>query len=456
MLKLLQKMASEISLKMSEKSTLGIIGMSPGHVALLNYYVTQEVNRQRRIIDQDHPEVLALGLPTSDLKMLKSAADLCRDFGCDIIAIAESVPEATLQASFGYLSLPIFAVTQYTDDLRTLAVTLVDEMYKPRKTLRPCTYFISQEETNEALKRDCSDRSARMKQTYRRGGYPLLDKMYSKRFVGVLGGAGPLASAAFCQKCADFGVPFVLYSNTNAPSKHDFEMGVGPDYRGHYQNACDFFSKINPAAFVITCNTAHKRLGSYLDGFRRLQTVFVDIRGPALEDSVAQHGNKFILLGTNRTTGVGLGNGEIGIFEEFRVFHHLDIELFVCNPEQQDTVNSAIRDVKAGRLRNETAFPQLQEETSEAPIVGGNNSEMTDLAGLAVHSSAEVKIGAREKILKVVDELRALYGHKPVILACTELPLPFSMMELSHLGFIDPGQCLCEKVREMLFDTSNA
>ena len=445
-------MSTDSDAIINEKSTLGIIGMSPGHVALLNYYICMEVNRQKRILDQDHPEVLAIGLPTSDLKMLKSAAELCRDFGCDVIAIAESVPADTLQASFRYLGLPTFAVTQYADDLRTLAVTLVEEMYRPRKTLRPCTNFISREETSGALKKDCNDRSARMKQQYRRGGYPLIDKMYSKKFVGVLGGAGPLASAAFCQKCADFGVPFVLYSNTNAPSKHNFEMGVGPDYRGHYQNACDFFSKINPAAFVITCNTAHKRLGSYLDGFRRLQMVFVDIRGPTLEDSVSRHGSEFILLGTNRTTGVGLENGEIGIFEEFKTFHNLAIELYCCSAEQQEIINSAIRDVKAGRLRSENAFPQVQEESSELPNLDHNDTERSTSMQLAVEPTVDVKFGAREKILKVVGELRTLYGHKPVVLACTELPLPFSMMELSHLDFIDPGQCLCEKVREKLFN----
>jgi aspartate/glutamate racemase len=426
------------------RTSIGIIGMSPGNVAALNLRITQEIAKGGISIDQDHPEILAIGLPTSDINQLKSAANLCKDFGVDVIAIAETMQKSILRSNFSYLDLPIFALTDTADDLSALAAKVTARVCKPHDAIRPdILYDISDEEkTLHNLERDRVDRDTRMRRRMEQGGYSIL-RAYREGFVGVLGGAGPLASAAFLEKCTDFGVPYICYSNTSAPSKNDFETGAGPSYIEHYKNSCYFFAILQPGAFVITCNTAHMRLEQYMEPYQWLYNRFVDIRSGILdkERGATVIGSSFIILGTSRTTGVGLPPSEPGLYEAYRRKHAPVSTIVVSSESQQTVIESAIVDAKAGRF---SRISRLEEGPGgSAPVEAEEDSQSR--AGKGVH-----EMFAREKILFVVEELRAQHGDIPVVFGCTELPLPFSMLELSHYGFFDPGQQLIEGVRTFL------
>jgi aspartate/glutamate racemase len=423
------------------RTTIGIIGMSPGNVASLNLRITQEIARAGINLDQDHPEILAIGLPTSDIHMLKSAANLCKDFGADVIAVAGKIQKSILRATFSYLDLPIFAITEDTADFTALAVKVTARICKPHDAIRPdILYDISDEERiKHDLERDRVERDTRMRRRMEQGGYSIL-RAYQEGFVGVLGGAGPLASAAFLEKCTDFGVPYVCYSNTSAPSKNDFETGAGPSYIEHYKNSCYFFAILQPGAFVITCNTAHMRLEQYMEPYQWLYNRFVDIRSGVLDiDHGADViGSNFVILGTSRTTGVGLAPHESGLYEAYRRKFAPGSTIVVPSESQQAVIQSAIVDAKAGR------FSRV-----DRPERGPDDSDSDD-ENDASQGRGEHKMFAREKILSVVEEIRAVHGDIPVVFGCTELPLPFSMLELSHYGFFDPGQQLVECVRKFL------
>lgn len=148
----------------------------------------------------------------------------------------------------------------------------------------------------------------------------------------------------------------------------------------------------------IPCNTAHKRLeefaGSMFDSV-------IDIRGAVLSDN--KNATGFILLGTNPTTGVGLPEGEVGIYEKYRRIYFPEERPFVVpNEVQQAEIMSAIADVKAGEFKE-----------------------------------------AKAKIMRVIESIRALPGcNLPVILGCTELPLVFTTLELGKDGLLDPANSL--------------
>lgn len=416
--------------------TVGIASMSPGNAAGLNLRITENIAEAGISLDQDHPEMLVIGLPTSDIEKLKTAADLCKDFGADIIVIAETMPRAIMQHEFSYLGLPIFAMTEDVKDLDALAVKVIARMCKPHDRVRPNILFSDGDTIEGDLEKDRVERDMRMRRRQEQGWYPLLTE-FERKFVGVLGGAGPLASAAFLVKCAEFGVPFVCYSNTSAPSKNDYEVNGGPSYVDHYKNSCYFFALINPGAFVIACNTAHMRMGEYLRPYQSLYNRFVDIRSGILDESGQRIiGTKCIVLGTSRTSGVGLPDGEPGLYEDYRRMVGSESEIIVGTPEQQAIISSAIVDAKAGRM--------------SANMNGG--TEMDDEKESQASNDPESgEMFAREKILHVVNQLRAEHGEDyPVVFGCTELPLPFSMMEMSHYGLFDPAQRLVEVVRKKL------
>lgn len=414
------------------RATIGIVSMSPGNAASVNLKITEEIINAGITLDQHHPEILVVGLPTSDISLLKSAANICKDFGADVIVVAESMPSDVMHAEFSYLDMPIFAMIDEVPDITSLAAAVTAYLCKPQFHVRPNILYGRGLTVHEDLIADRNERDARMRRRGDQGGYPIL-KQYKEKFVGVLGGAGPIASAAFCLKCTDFGVPFVCYSNTSAPSKNDFEVNDGPNYIEHYKNSCHFFESICPGAFVITCNTAHMRINEYLQPFQNLYSRFVDIRSGILDNNGRRIiGDKCILLGTKRTTGVGLASGEAGLYEDYRRSFYSDYEIITGSTAQQKMISSAIIDAKAGLMSVASASEKNAND---------NSTQNGDI------------MYAREKILHVVNELRMEHGRDvSVVLGCTELPLPFSVMEMSHYGFFDPAQLLVEVVRKCLID----
>ena len=424
--------------------TIGIIGMSPVNVAQLNLHITKEISNAGINLDQDHPEILAVGLPTSSIRDLKSAAALCKDFGADVIAIAEKLQKHILRTNFSSLGVPVYAMTEDMQDMNALVTKVIARACKPHDAIRPDIMYSDDEKTELDLERDRFERDMRMRQREAQGGYTIL-KTFRGKFVGVLGGAGPLASSAFLQKCTDFGVPFICYSNTSAPSKNDFETGAGPSYIGHYRNSCYFFALLQPGVFVITCNTAHMRLELYLEPYQCLHNVFVDIRSGIIGGEASEVvGDKFIILGTSRTSGVGLPDGEPGLYEQYRRKSSPESNIIVCNAAQQRVISSAIVDAKAGRFSC-ISRPEIGPDGSVASQAEDSQSYVVDPEDMF----------AREKILSVVNELRLEYGDIPVVFGCTELPLPFSMVEMSHYGFYDPAQRLVEAVRHRLESTAS-
>jgi aspartate/glutamate racemase len=200
---------------------------------------------------------------------------------------------------------------------------------------------------------------------------------------------------------------------------------------------------IHPGAFVITCNTAHMRLREYLEPYQSLYCRFVDIRSGILDDNGRRIvGDKCILLGTKRTSGVGLSGGEVGLYEEYRRTFCSDSEIITGSSEQQDLISSAIVDAKAGLMTAASRPDATDEDTCSFQNSQGEGG------ALEIH-----EMYAREKIMYVVDALRSEHGSDvSVVFGCTELPLPFSMLEMSHFGLFDPGQRLVEVVRKKMLE----
>ncbi len=186
-------------------------------------------------------------------------------------------------------------------------------------------------------------------------------------------------------------------------------MGTGPSYIDHYRSTFSFLKRIGASRFAIPCNTAHKRLPEYIDA--ESLPLVVDIRKSVLDMNQNEEG--FILLGTNRTTGVGLPSGEVGTYEILRKDYPDQGPFFIPAVEQQERIMKAIYDVKAGQFES-----------------------------------------AKSGILSVINELRADNGHRRVILGCTELPLVFSDIELVEHELIDPAEDMATMAKRQIDEIS--
>lgn len=91
------------------------------------------------------------------------------------------------------------------------------------------------------------------------------DKQFGGRFLGVLGGMGPMAGATFMQRLvaltqADSDqqhVPAILWNDPRVPGRTAGYTGHGPDPLPWMQHGANGLVRAGALALAIPCNTAH-------------------------------------------------------------------------------------------------------------------------------------------------------------------------------------------------------
>jgi len=429
-------------LQQKHKGTIGIIGLEPLKVARLNRMIVEYCNKKGLIDDQHIPEILAIALPTSGTPLkpsdtLKDQLHLCEDYGCDVIAIADdkgdSKYDEALNEKYTRKGKRIKAfmssggeggdeasLKRLAAEVSEYALTIETPHKKPTAAFKDIGAGVF-EKLLTNLKDNQDTREAKIVYRMTRGGYPTINSIKESvgDVVGVLGGAGPLASAILFEELVKKGVPAIHSSVNGAPGKHRFEIEGGPSYIDYYCNEMKFFKQLGLGIVTIPCNTAHKRLEEFcVEG-----VSVIDIRLAALNSR--RYNPTLILLGTDITVGFkphtepgAAREKEAGIYESCRLnlaarAREEGVDFSIKNPfitpsaEQQELIMGAIYEVKAGNLR-----------------------------------------GAKDIILGVVKGLRREYGRDyGVILACTELPTPFGPIELGDHMLFDPAQSLAEAAR---------
>lgn len=383
------------SSKYKWKGTIGIVGLDPNAVAELNIGIVKYANNVGLTEDQHIPEIISVGVPTKDVRLLESQVELCKAMGADVIAFPQETKSSNISLNLqNRFKIPVHSITNNCDidDLAKITLNNAMDIQYP---IRPDILFHG--DNNDMVTGIQEDARARNKridkiiQGY--GGFPVL----SDPFTGIIGGAGPLASAQLSVKLAKERAPFVHVSANSAPGKHLYEIQKGPSYVPTYASIYDFLRKIGSYNIVVPCNTAHMRLNEFS---KNNTSSIIDIRKSVMDVNINEAG--FILLGTNRTVGVNC-NDETGLYEQLRHEYPDQGPFYVPSEEQQDKIMEAIFDVKAGKLEK-----------------------------------------AKETIFLITKSLRERYGDIKVILGCTELPLVFTTLELAENGFIDPAQDMAE------------
>jgi len=432
--------------KIKAKGTIGIAGLNPIEVAVLNKELIRQANLMGLDLDQKIPEIIAIGIASEDVKFFGDAINICADYGCDLIAIAHKIGDSKIKErikiGFQQDQLPIEIFSQDELSIEEYAKKILTHALSLEKPRRPNLVYgeseISKKTTEENLLKDRRDTTRRIKERMAHGGYPLLAHIDFQHFI-ILGGAGPAASAAQAFNFSQRGIPYIHISANNAPGKHLFEMGQGPSYVMHHQNSLTFAAtlgleqaqsakrKKSPKltfappfhSIIIPCNTVHRRLSEFCTieiGEEKidLSTEVIDIRNAAL--STCSNTDSVILIGTSTSVGrVGDSDDFVGTYEIYRRKYFDDSRkdsyvppFIIPNQLQQEKCMEAIFKIKAG-------------EFEEA-----------------------------KKILNgIIAEIRSENGNAQVFFVCTELPLAYTKQEMLDYKITDPSEALARMAKEM-------
>ena len=231
--------------------------------------------------------------------------------------------------------------------------------------------------------------------------------MRPEKTLGVLGGMGPAAAAEFLKILArdvpakdDSEHPkIIMLSDPDTPDRSDGLMGLGPDPLPVIRKNLLQLIEWGADVLAVPCNTAHY----FIDRFRDELTVplihIVEATVEAARD--LSKGNCSWLLATS-------GTQKSLIYPACAA--KMNYHFLKPSEEQQEIIQSSIRDVKAGNLK---------------------------LAG--------------EKIFNVVNDLWK-ERDVPVTMGCTELPIAYAASGLPNEKQVSSLKALSDACIQMLYE----
>lgn len=218
--------------------------------------------------------------------------------------------------------------------------------------------------------------------------------------IGILGGMGPAATADLMQKIIDMTkascdqehIPMIVDSNTRIPDRTKAIMGEGESPVAEMLASAKRLEAAGADFIIIPCNTAHHFLPEIID-----KTGIPFVHMPVeTADLLKQKGIKTAAVLATRGTYLS------GQYD--KVLADKDIRTLNPTPEQQETLMSLIYDYIKRGITEPSALP-------------------------------------RSEISALVNNLKS-EGAEALLLACTELPLAFSIMNLYDESCVDPTAVL--------------
>lgn len=218
--------------------------------------------------------------------------------------------------------------------------------------------------------------------------------------IGILGGMGPAATADLMQKIIDMTkadcdqdhIPMIVDSNTRIPDRTKAIMGKGESPVAEMLASAKRLEAAGADFIIIPCNTAHHFLPEIKD---KVGIPFVHMP--------VETANLLKQKGI-RTAAVLATRGTFLSGQYDKVLADKDIRTLNPTPEQQEKLMSLIYDyIKSGITK-----------PSDLP---------------------------RDEISALVTDLKSR-GAEALLLACTELPLAFSIMNLYDESCVDPTAVL--------------
>lgn len=178
-----------------------------------------------------------------------------------------------------------------------------------------------------------------------------INKIYPYLNIGVLGGMGPEASAAFYLRIIklfqtelnvrhNFEYPEMVIHNI--PSPDNVETSVGDELKTYLLNSVNLLEQAGMTLLAIPCNTAHIHIETLISASN------VEVMNILEETAKAVHHNEIkrvLLLGTKNTLKSGI---YLPYLEKY------NIEVVMPEPAHQEVITHAIMAVCDGSLNQAT------------------------------------------------------------------------------------------------------
>ena len=220
--------------------------------------------------------------------------------------------------------------------------------------------------------------------------------------IGILGGMGPAATADLMKKIIDRTdaatdqehIPMIVDSNTRIPDRTKAIKGEGPSPVDEMLASAKRLEAAGADFLIIPCNTAHHFI-SWIEDKVSIPIVSMTVETAELL----------------KTRGVGCAavlatEGTYLSGQYDKVLGERGIKVLNPDAKQQKTLMSLIYDyIKRGIT-----------EPSKLP---------------------------KDEIVRITDELK-VQGAEALLLACTELPLAFAILDLYDDSCVDPTAVLAE------------
>ena len=415
--------------------TIGIVGSDSLEVA--KFYtklveVAAEMGIQR---DQDHPPAIVCGMKMDTPESMMDAYKLTAVFGASFIVSTDSLTKRELikiQSELGTIKI-LYPLNDNVDELVSIALK---DAFNDIESLHEENGGFSYLGDKKSWENSKNGKELKK----------LSEVIESKNLIGVIGGAGTLAGAHFCERLAKHDVSFIMLSDTTAPDKNNALVMGGKDFLQRYQADIKLLRHF-VTHIAIPCNTAHIKkatfCGTFLkegdDDYARL----VDIGEATIKNIKASYpqSEDIIFLGTPATM-----NDPNSAFGPDKL-KNAKINAIKPNYEQLNKIYQAIYKVKGYK----------SDKIIEAHRRGEDITKMT----AEYIEFSKLKEEAKELILEVVEELRGKNGDDtiPVALVCTELPVVFTQKELIEYRLISSTDALAKlaafKQKTMSYERDN-
>ncbi|MBT2468206.1 aspartate/glutamate racemase family protein [Streptomyces sp. ISL-66] len=217
--------------------------------------------------------------------------------------------------------------------------------------------------------------------------------------LGILGGMGPLATAAFYRRLVELTpagsdqahLPVLMWADPAVPDRTAALLGQGPSPVPALVEGARWLQRAGVSCIAVPCNTAH----AYVEQLSKATGVEVlDMIKAALETAVRRTPG-LERVGILATRGTRL----TGLYEQAGARLGLDV-IQVPAPVQEEYVDAAIRAVKAGA---ETAGPERWIATAAESL-----KEQGAQAVVAACTEIPLISGSAARVLPVVDSTDAL------------------------------------------------
>ncbi len=169
--------------------------------------------------------------------------------------------------------------------------------------------------------------------------------------VGILGGMGPMVTVDLFQKIIQNTsalsdqnhLPIIIYNNPKNPHRGNAILDNGESPLPEMIHTAKVLENSGVDFIVLPCNTAHYWISKIQDELRipiynmiELTAEFIKEKHPELRDNI-------LLLATKGTYAVGLYQN---------AFKNNGITIQVPSLQEQEVIDSAILEVKAGKIEN--------------------------------------------------------------------------------------------------------